>query len=46
MKYKKLLLLILMASACTVGAQDTVRMTLDSCLRYAYGHNTTILNTT
>ena len=28
-----------MACAGTVGAQDTVRMTLDSCLRYAYGHN-------
>ncbi|MBP5341844.1 MAG: TolC family protein [Bacteroidales bacterium] len=23
-------------------AQDTVRMTLDSCLRYAYGHNITV----
>ena len=24
------------------GAQDTVRMTLDSCLRYAYSHNLTV----
>ena len=28
----------------TSQAQDTLRITLDSCLRYAYGHNITILN--
>lgn len=31
-----------MAGAATLSAQDTVRMTLDSCLRYAYRHNLTV----
>lgn len=31
-----------MAGAATLSAQDTVRMTLDSCLRYAYSHNLTV----
>ena len=41
----KLLTLFLLSAAFhfPTGAQDTVRMTLDSCLRYAYGHNLTVL---
>ncbi len=30
---------MLLLATGTVAAQDTVRMTLDSCLRYAYQHN-------
>ncbi len=30
-------------SPFTLSAQDTVRMTLDSCMRYAYGHSPTVL---
>lgn len=39
-----LLMTALLLSWGGVQGQDTVRITLDSCLRYAYGHNTTILN--
>ena len=38
MRYKTLLLLMMLAGG-TVSAQTTVRMTLDSCLRYAHEHN-------
>ena len=31
-----------MAGAATLSTQDTVRMTPDSCLRYAYSHNLTV----
>ena len=39
---------ILLAAVClctslATTAQDTVRLTLDSCLAYAYGHNPTVL---
>ncbi|MBO7100559.1 MAG: TolC family protein [Bacteroidales bacterium] len=37
MKYPALLLLL--ALNFSLAAQDTVRLSLDSCLRYAYGHN-------
>ncbi|MBP5527357.1 MAG: TolC family protein [Bacteroidales bacterium] len=39
MNYKNLLFILLTAVAGTTTAQDTVRMTLDSCLRYAHQHN-------
>lgn len=35
----------LLAACGSMQAQDTLRITLDSCLRYAYGHNITILST-
>ena len=33
-------------SPCTLQAQDTVRMTLDSCLRYSWQHNITVRSAT
>ncbi len=42
MKHSALCLLILIAAVATASAQDTLRMTLDSCLRYAYRHNLTV----
>ena len=49
MKYRNLFFTILfLAITGTTSAQDTVRMTLDSCLRYAFEHNlqiqTAVLN--
>lgn len=38
MKYRTLIAVLLLVTDA-VAAQDTVRMTLDSCLRYAYSHN-------
>ena len=35
-------LLLLLAVALAAAAQDTVRMSLDSCLRYAYGHSPSV----
>ena len=42
MTNKILLLLTVMVAGGSALAQDTVRMTLDSCLRYAYSHNITL----
>ncbi len=42
MKRSFLTLLLLIAGTASLAAQDTVRMTLDSCLRYAYSHNLTV----
>ena len=39
-----ILLSALLCLTLGAGAQDTVRMTLDSCLRYAYGHNLSVLD--
>lgn len=42
MDKKYLLIGLLIGAGLTAGAQDTVRMTLDSCLNYAYEHNLTV----
>lgn len=41
---KRLIVSILLLSSISVSAQDTIRMTLDSCVRYAYQHNITVLS--
>ena len=45
MKYKKCIL-VAFATALSMGvcAQERVKMSLDSCLRYAYSHNITLQN--
>ena len=37
-----MIVMALAAVCCGVSAQDTVRMSLDSCLRYAYSHNLSV----
>ncbi|MBR6292174.1 MAG: TolC family protein [Bacteroidales bacterium] len=44
MTKKTIISLLFVAMAAFVSAQDTLRLTLDSCLRYAYGHNTAVLS--
>lgn len=39
MRYKKFLFILFTAVAGTTWAQDTMHITLDSCLRYAHQHN-------
>lgn len=45
MKCKTLILIMLMLTGA-VSAQDTVRLTLDSCLHYAYRHNLQVQSAT
>ena len=45
MTKKTVISLILMSLAVGIAAaQDTLRLTLDSCLSYAYGHSPTVLS--
>ena len=45
MKHKIIISITMVLTLCgTVSAQERVRMSLDSCLRYAYSHNITLQN--
>lgn len=44
--YKRTLIILLLAVAMGTSAQDTIHLTLDSCLRYAYRHNLTVRTAT
>ena len=39
---RQIITIVIMAVVGTATAQDTVHMTLDSCLAYAYGHSPTV----